>query len=267
MRAVCVDDEELVKDLAVSMCEELPILDEVKGFVRADEALDWINGNGADVAILDIDMPDMNGIELAAKIKEKHPGTAILFLTGHTRYALDAFAIHASGYILKPISRERLALEIEYALSGRKGQERERSHVEAKTFGEFDLFIDGMPVTFPRSKAKELLAYLIDRQGASVSRKNVFAVLWEDGLYDRSKQKYLDVIIRCLRDTLSEKGAGDILEVRKGTLRICPEKIDCDVYRFFAGEAEAVNSYRGEYMSSYSWASMSEAYMDRMKST
>ena len=70
--------------------------------------------------------------------------------------------------------------------------------------------IDGETVDFPRAKARELLAYLIDRQGYSVSRANVFAVLFEDKQYDRSMQKQLDVIIRSLRETLRKFDVEDI---------------------------------------------------------
>ena len=261
MKAICVDDEALVLQLVVSLCREMPLLTDVTGFQSAAEALASMENDPADLAILDIDMPDMNGIELAMRVKELHPDTAVLFLTGYDKYALDAFSVHASGYLLKPVSREKLAAEVEYALSGRKKQTT--AHVFARTFGEFDLFVDGRPVAFARAKAKELLAYLIDRQGGSVTRATMFAALWEDEPYDRPRQKYLDVIIRSLRDTLEQYGIGDILELMKGSARVCPEKLECDLYRFLQGDADAVKDYRGEYMSAYSWASMNEAVLDR----
>ena len=119
MRAICVDDEELVLRLTISLCELSPLVDEAKGFTRAAEVLSYLEENRADIAILDVDMPDMDGISLAMKIKEKRPEIAVIFLTGYSQYAVDAFAIHASGYLLKPVSRERLFSEIEYALKGR----------------------------------------------------------------------------------------------------------------------------------------------------
>ena len=70
MTAICVDDEPLVLQLTVSLCKELPGLDDAVGFTRAEEALAYLSGHEAAVAILDIDMPDMNGLALAAKIKE-----------------------------------------------------------------------------------------------------------------------------------------------------------------------------------------------------
>ena len=83
---------------------------------------------------------------------------------------------------------------------------------------------------FKRSKSKELLAYLIDRRGMSVSRKEIAAVLFEDVPYDRSRQKYLDAIIRSLRDTLREYGIAEILQMENKGVRAIRKR-----YRNFAG--------------------------------
>ncbi len=74
-------------------------------------------------------------------------------------------------------------------------------------------------------------------------------------------QKQLDVIIRSLRDTLTDNGVGQILEVQKGNLRVIPEQISCDAWRFFSGDPDAVNEFRGEYMSSYTWGTFTESFM------
>ena len=263
MKAICVDDEPLVLNLAVSLCRELPELREVQGFTRASDALEYLSANSADLALLDIDMPDMDGLLLAAKLKELQPDLAIIFLTGYAQYAVDAFQLHASGYLLKPINRERLAAEVSYAASQHRSRTPPR--ILARTFGSFELLLDGTPVSFGRSKAKELLAYLIDRQGGRISRAEAFAVLWENGNYDRSMQKQLDVIIRSLRDTLQQYGISEMFEIKSGVMRVFPERFECDLYLFLRGDMAAVNAYRGEYMSSYPWASITEAYMTRRK--
>ena len=267
MRIICIDDEPLILNMTVELCEKLPQKPEVKGFAKANEALVWLEDHAADIALLDINMPDMSGLRLAAKIRGIDPNTAIIFLTGYSEYAVDAFKLHASGYLMKPVNKARLAEEIEHAakLRGNHKEKKpsENERVTAHTFGEFDLFVDGQPVSFPRSKSKELLAYLIDRQGGGISRATAAAALWEDSLYDRSMQKQLDVIIRSLRSTLESVGAQDIFELDSGTMRVVPEKIDCDLYRFLSGDADAVNSYRGEYMNAYAWANMTEAFLTR----
>ena len=121
--------------------------------------------------------------------------------------------------------------------------------------------MEGKPVNFKRSKAKELLACLVDRQGMYVSRKDLFYILWEDGDYDRARQKYFDTIIRSLKETLEEYGIEDIYESDKGQMRIVPEKINCDLYRFIEDDPDAIKNFHGEYMNSYSWASVTEGML------
>ena len=261
MRAICIDDEELIMNMTVSMCQELYQIDEAVGFTEVIEALKWLEKHPVDIAFMDIDMPDMNGIALAALVKQKYPSASIIFITGYSQYALDAFKLHASGYLMKPITKARLEEEVEYALSRKKTTSHSSAHIAVRTFGEFDVYVDGRLVTFRRAKAKELLAYLVDRQGGNVTRAEVFSVLWEGGEYDRTMQKQVDVIVRSLRDTLKEYGINDIVRIDRNGMNIRAEIIDCDLYRFLDGDAEVINKYRGEYMNSYHWANLTEGYI------
>ena len=261
MKIICVDDENLVLELVVRLCEELPQINEVVSFSSSPEALEYMKNNSADLALLDIEMPKMNGITLAVKIKELHPDISIVFLTGYSNYALEAFKIHANGYIMKPIEKEKLVAEINHALSSKAVTSY--PHIFAKTFGEFDLLIDGKPLRFARSKSKELLAFLIDKQGAGVKRAVAFAALYEDELYDRKMQKSFNVIVHSLKTTLTENGIGEIFEMNSGELRINPALIDCDLYRLLQGDVQTINTYRGEYMVSYYWSSLTEAVIEK----
>ena len=262
MKIICVDDEVVVLNHTVYLCQSLPQKPQVIGFSKTKDALESIKEQEADIALLDIDMPDMNGLALAARIKELSPDTSIIFLTGYSEFAADAFRLHASGYLLKPLDKQALEEEINYAMR-MKPQKEPEADIVVRTFGDFDVFVNGEAVLFSRSKAKELLAFLVDRQGSSVSKKTIFASLWEDETYDRSKQKYLSIIIASMFETLEEYGISYIVKRQRGVYRICPEKIDCDMYRFFEGDVEAVNSYRGQYMNSYQWAVLSEAKLTR----
>lgn len=257
MRVICVDDERLLMEDTVALCLEIDGIDEAKGFTQPKEALRYLEHERVDAALLDIDMPGMNGIDLAAAIKEKWPDTAIFFLTGYPQYALDAFEVHANCYLLKPIKKQKLEAEFRYLIGN--GQRKRDHRVEARAFGNFDLMVDGKPVAFKRAKSKELLAYLIDRRGASVTRREAFAVLWEDRAYDRLMQKQLDEIIRSLRATLADYGIDEIFEMQSGTLRVNPDFISCDAWRYLSGEKETSQTFHGEYMSNYSWASLTES--------
>ena len=162
------------------------------------------------------------------------------------------------------IDSKKMKREVTKAI--RRTEKEEAKHGKLaviKTFGNFDVFVGDKPVVFGRARAKELLAYLVDRQGAGITRAEAFALLWEDGFYDRPMQKHLDVIIRNLKDTLTQSGIGDILEMEKGTIRLVTDLVDCDLYKFLEGDLNAIRSFRGEYMSAYSWASLTEAYVTR----
>lgn len=259
MRAICVDDERALMERTVSLLRELPGTEAVAGFTRPREALEWVRENPVDLALLDVEMPGMNGIELAAAIKEARPDTAVIFLTAYPRYAVSAFQVRAAGYLLKPVTKEALAADVAYALSGRR--KPMEGHVVVRAFGGFDVLADGRAVSFARAKSKEILAYLVDRQGGAVTRAELFAALWEDRAYDRSMQKQLDNCIRALKNSLREYGIDGILETGRGTLRVKPEMIVCDLYRFLEGDRDAVQAYRGEYMSAYPWASMTESLL------
>lgn len=73
MRIICVDDEPLAVEDVLSVCRDLSSDVLVNGFTDVNEALEWIRSNPVDAALLDIDMPQMNGITLAAQIKKIKP--------------------------------------------------------------------------------------------------------------------------------------------------------------------------------------------------
>lgn len=265
MNAICVDDEVQVLKHTVAACQQLSLLEDVRGFSRSEEALKWVRANPTDLALLDIDMPDMSGLELAGKLRNIHPTISIIFITAFSQYALEAYEVHPISYLLKPFDQARLAREVEYALSA-KAPERP-SHISVHTFGHFEILVDGKTLAFRRSKSKELLAYLVDRQGAGVTRQDAFAALWEDRAYDVSMQKQMDVVIRSLRETLQKYDIGDLFELKNRNMRIRPELIDCDLYHFLEGDPNTVNAYFGEYMSQYTWAASSEARLLQLQAT
>ena len=258
MKAICVDDEQRTLEYTVDRCRELEQMDSVEGFTNARDALAWLKDNFVDIAFLDIDMPDMDGITLAARIKELHANVAIVFLTAYKQFAYDAMSVRPSGYLLKPLTRDALVQEVEYAMRWHGEPVNRGSRVVVRTFGSFDVFVEGELLVFPRSKSKEVLAYLVDQQGGSVRRADIYDALWDGEGYGHSQQKYLDVIIRSMRETLKKAGISEILEMKTGLLRVRPQTFDCDLYRFIQGDPMAIRSYQGKYMNNYSWAEFGE---------
>ena len=264
IRVLAIDDEPLALKQLEMYIAKVPYLELVAACHSALEARRVLSEQAADAMFLDINMPGMDGLTLGRLLREQSQRTAILFVTSHSQYAVDAWSLHPTGYVIKPLTGERLSEELDYAAqwraraAGKAGSAR----VEVKTFGNFDLIVDGRKINFARSRAKELLACLVDKRGIRMTRAEAFHRLWGEEEYNRSRQKMLDVIIRSLRKTLEDNGVGEILQLEQGTLRIVPEAIDCDLYRLLGGDEDTMREYQGEYMSAYPWSSGTEGRIE-----
>lgn len=261
MKIICVDDEKIALESILFSLNKIPSVKETLGFNKPNLCLDYLKENTADVAFLDINMRQMNGLSLAKAIKELRPEIHIIFLTGYSEYALDAFKLHASGYLLKPASLGDIQAELEH-IKDSPSEIQGGNRVRIQTFGNFEIFVDHKPVSFSRSKSKEILAYLVDRKGARASLSEIASVLWEDGIYDRSRQKQMQNFISELMKSLSAVNASDIIEKNRTGILIDASKVDCDYFSFLNGDIQAVNTYTGEYMTNYYWGEFTLGYLE-----
>ena len=113
MIAIAVDDEELMLHALERAVSQSPDIKEVKKFSSCESALDYVKENPIDVAFLDINMRGMGGMALANNITSIRPNSKIVFCTGYEEYAVSAFKLRASGYLMKPISAEDIQGEID----------------------------------------------------------------------------------------------------------------------------------------------------------
>lgn len=252
MKLIIVDDEQLVLEDMEQILNSIMKGCEVAAFSQTREALAYLRLNSADIAFLDIEMAEMNGISLAKAMKDISPKLHIIFVTSYEKYAVDAFRIHATGYLMKPVEISDIKRELTFLYGDDYG--RADARVRVQTFGGFDVFVKGRVLEFGRSKSKELLAYLIDSKGSGVTAGNACAALWEDFKGTKSQKSHYRNVVAELNRTLKEAGVGEILVKRRNYLAVRPELIDCDSYRFMEGDPHAVNQYRGSYMPCYSWA-------------
>ena len=248
MRIILVDDENLqLIRLEAEAKKVLPSDAVILTYNNPLQALKDNKNEKIDIAFLDIEMPGLNGIQLAKELKKINPLVNIIFVTAYDNYALDAYKIHASGYLSKPVKAERIKEELEALrhpinLVGNK-------KIQVKCFGNFEVFINGAPLKFQRSKSKELFAYLVDREGATANINELNAVLWEE-----DHKSYLRNLIADIQQTLKDAGASDVFIKRHNECSIDVSKIDCDAYEYKANNPNAIRAYRGEYMIQYPWA-------------
>ena len=247
MRILAVDDEKIALQAMMAAIEKAEPSAEIVGFRKVNEALDYVKANVVDVAFLDIEMGEVSGVVLARQFKIVNPTINIVFATGYSEYQGDAFEMHASGYIMKPITRDKVKQELENLRYPKNVASKHR--VRFHCFGNFEAYIDENPIKFKYDKSKELLAYLVEKGGTFCSKGEIMSILWEDD----SHESYLRNIRSDLKNIFDEAGCGDVLLVERGKIAVNKDCVDCDLYSLLEGKPEALNSYRGEYMEQYSW--------------
>lgn len=260
MNILAVDDEYFALELMKRALEEVAGNSTVYLCRDARSALDTARKYKIDVAFLDIHLPEMNGIELALELKKLNPKVNIVFATGFSEYMKEGIDLRMSGYVLKPVTPEAVRTELENLRNPVEWVSEKR--VKILTFGNFDVFVDGAPLKFERKQSKEILAYLVDKRGTSATYAELAAMLWEDEEYDRTKQKNLQVYIASLVKTLNSLGINDLIMKNRQGILVNTRIVDCDYYRFLEGDTRAINSFTGQYMSSYSWAEFTVGYLE-----
>lgn len=259
MRILAVDDEKIALEGLVSAIKEVEPQAEIYSFQKAGEALEFYRTNACEVAFLDIQMRNMSGIDLAKEMKLLNPGVNIIFATGYGEYREEAFDMHASGYLTKPVTPQKVRKELDNLRHPIPTENKKR--IQFVTFGNFEVYVDGKPLRFKYDRTKEMLAYLVDRNGAYCTNAEIMAALWED----EKRSSYFGNLRKDLLDTFKEKGCEDVIDAGWGKLRVKREKADCDYYDWCEGKIQAINQYMGEYMAQYSWAEFTNAALNKEK--
>jgi two-component SAPR family response regulator len=247
MIAIAVDDEVLMLNALVSALEASSDITKVNKFSDCEAALDFARNNQIDVAFLDINMRGMGGLALAESILAARPDCKIVFCTGYEEYAIPAFKLHASGYLMKPISEEDVQGEIDNI----KGIHKKEKLLTVKCFGNFEVYAKNEMLLFKRLKTKELFAFLVDRNGAGMTAKQICAALFPDDSDDAKKSAYLRQLVMDLKNTLKAVGADAVFCHETPCYRVDTTLLKCDYFSYLeTGKPE----FHGEYMTQYSWA-------------
>ena len=247
MKAIAVDDEIYMLETLQEAVNASPDIDSVEAFSTCSAALAYAAENPVDIAFLDINMRGIGGLALAEKLMDIRPRCRIIFCTGYQEYAVSAFQLHVSGYLMKPITAEAVQREIDH-IKGRRATEK---LLTVNCFGNFEVLYNGEILPFRRRKAKELLAVLVDRKGSGMTAKQLCVILFPDDTDDAKNAAYLRQLVLDLKKTLKSVGAGNVLQHDTPYYRIDTNLVKCDYLSFLeTGRPK----FHGEYMTQYSWA-------------
>lgn len=251
MKTILVDDMMLDMQLFELKCADMAGFEIVGKFTDPEAALAYARDNSVDFALLDIDMPGMNGLDLAKALREIRPDVIVVFVTAHPKFAVEALRMKADYMIFKPFDRDDIADVLQRA---QLLQRRQKKRVQIRSFGAFEMLVDGRPVRFRSAKAKELMALCVYREGHSVSIHDIIGALWEEESPAHAENTGYRRTIKELTDTLRDLGVSGIFIRERGSCRVRPEAVDCDYFDFLGGKKEIYYLFQGEFMSQYAWA-------------
>ena len=215
-----------------------------------------------DVAILDVDIPELDGIDLGGYLEELNPYINLIYLSERTDRAFEAMNLHASGYIKKPGTEKEVKKELQTLRYPEIQKKFKR--VFAQTFGNFELFVDGQPVEFKYKRTKEIVALLISNKGAQTSNGEIIASLWEDDGDPEKKTSYLSNLRQDLQNTFKKLKLEGVILKQRGSMAIAKDRIECDLYDWLEKGNESKYKYSGEYMNQFSWAEWYHAELDEI---
>ena len=222
-----IDDEKLAVDNLKYILTQFKELNIVGAFTEIDALQNCLKENEVDLIFMDIEMPEINGLNLAAMIIEEYKNIEIVFVTAYNQYAVQAFEVSAVDYILKPLSIPRITKTLE-TIKRRLPRVPLGNKIVIKCLGGFDIFINGQLIPFKVSKAKEILAYLINSIDKSLGWMTIADDVWPDAYDDKKLMNNFHVASFALRNFLNENGISEIYDYSRNLYRVDITKFDCD---------------------------------------
>ena len=288
-KIIAVDDEALALRRFEHIIQKENRVSLEKTFTNPNEVIEYVKENVIDIAFLDIEMPGINGLELAERIQEIDPYISVIFITAFDQYALDAFKAHAIGYLLKPLDIDDFSAQIDIIERSKKPREATSkvvapidnsvSKVIVNCIGQFTVFPENdpdTPITFRTAKAAELFALLINKYYSSLPKYAILDALFPD-TDDQKCTKLFYVSCSYLRSSFSKFGINDILLRDNDNYRINTSIIKCDYIDLLESEKNIptytadqllslFNRCSGEYLMgrAYEWAYETKAYVETL---
>ncbi len=249
MRAILVDDEAIMLRSFMRNSADIPEINVIAQFQSAEEAIEFARENPFELALLDVRLPGMDGIELAVRLREIIPELLIVFISAYDEYLRNFNEIGGDYYILKPYKKEtiRMMAEKMSLLAGRL-----EKNIYIQMFGRFNVMKDGVPLKIS-GKTKEILALIASRRGKEISNEEIYGTVWENREYSNERMKVYYNALSRLKHALAEAGISDLLlSTQRGQMlntAIC----DCDYFAWQDGNMGNNDRFEGEFLSEYSW--------------
>ncbi|WP_240762608.1 response regulator [Paenibacillus thalictri] len=234
---ILVDDEPAMLLAMRMLLSRLDGVKLVSCFQTAAEALAFIDDVEVDMAFLDIELNGDSGLELARRLRAKDANLDIVFTTSHTEFSMQAYDVYPLDYMVKPISRQRLAQTIARADSKRlasvsRGIVAEIERLSVRGIGGLDVVSKKVgEVKWISRKSKEVFAYLLIHRGRPIHKARIIEDIFGH-LSIANAESYLSTAAYQLRKVLAEHGFKEVIHCSQEKYRLDLEQIDADFIRW-----------------------------------
>lgn len=239
LRVMLVDDETLALDHLEKCLMKTGEVHVVGKYSSGADVLHHVQKGAVDAVFLDIEMPDMNGLDLASRLIEFDPHIFIIFVTAYRDYAVQAFDYHSVDYLVKPFTQVRLQKTIQrlkkvvsLTTGGPElhpGQRAASTRLRIRCFPELQVFHCDVPVKWKTAKMKELFAFLLTYYNQPLQRDTLIDNLWPDIAVEKAKTQ-LHTAVSYLRREIALWHPTNSIEFSAGSYVLCLEDCTCDIF-------------------------------------
>jgi len=239
VKVLIVDDEPIMLLTMKRMLSSIEGIELVGSFQQMEEAFTFLCKHDVDLAFLDIEIADENGIELARNLRSTNTDLDIVFTTSHADYAIQAYDVYPLDYMMKPISKSRLVQTITRAFNRRHSSSTVNSPVlnrlKVQTFGCLEVSSTQQgEVKWRSKKSKELFVYLLVNRGRSVGKMKVIDDIFPE-MPLKNAEIYLNTAVYQLRKALSTHGFKENMISGQEKYRLELSNVDVDFIQFEQG--------------------------------
>lgn len=219
IQTILVDDEKLSLIPMIEKLKQYNEIDIVKAYSDPNQVLSDMKDIHFNVAFLDIEMKKIDGLTLAKEIHLINPNVQIVFVTAHSEYAIHAFELDSTDYLLKPVTTRRLDKTIHRLkqnlnrIANQPLDSTPTNELIVKTFGELLLYYNDKPVSFKTAKVKELFAFFITYRNTYIHRDIIIEKLWPNHDYKKAKI-HLHTCLSHLRKLLEQMNQAGTIEFK-----------------------------------------------------
>jgi two-component system LytT family response regulator len=267
IRAMVIDDEQYTLLLNKQMIEQSGEIHVIGNYMNPLEAIPYILEAQPDILFVDIEMPVMNGFQLVEKISPQLPFTDIVFITAYDQFALRAFDVQATDYLLKPLTPAQVQRVLQRFRRMRSNVllnpfTKNISRGSIQLFGRFKIIspTGKEEVKWRSSKSEELFAFMLLQEDFIVHRDMILDQLWPD-IDLATARMNLNTSIYRLKNTLLQAQMPVEVNYQNHTYRLVLGQVDCDLVNF---RSELEGFKRFDFRNLDKWEQWVHTYQDEI---